>query len=88
MAALARRITVKKVSNVLEHMLGFFKTQLTHDEKTELLEAIAAYRIGLVPVLIPLTLIKHYVRKYGVDYLARQAFLAPYPEELMLRNHV
>lgn len=41
-----------------------------------------------MPVLVPLTLIKHYVRKYGVAYLARQIFLAPYPEELMLRNHV
>ena len=88
MAALARRATVTKVSNVLEHMLGFFKTRLTRDEKRELLDAIAAYRTRLVPVLVPLTLIKHYVRKYGVAYLARQIFLAPYPEELMLRNHV
>lgn len=88
MAALARRATVKPVSNVLEHMLGFFKKQLAHDEKAELLETIDAYRGGLVPVLVPLTLIKHYVRKYGLDYLARQVFLAPYPEELMLRNHV
>lgn len=87
-AALQPRATAKKVSNVLEHMLGYFKKQLTHDEKAELLEAIAAHRSGLVPVLVPLTLLKHYVRKYRVDYLARQVYLSPYPEELMLRNHV
>ena len=65
-------------------MLGFFKKQLTGDEKAELLEA---YRGSLVPLIVPLTLIKHYVRKYQVAYLARQVFLSPYPAELMLRNH-
>ncbi len=87
-AALARPATVKQTSNVLEHMVGYFKRELTRDEKAELLESIAAYRRGLVPVLVPLTLLKHYVRKYGNEYLARQVYLAPYPEELMLRNHV
>jgi uncharacterized protein YbgA (DUF1722 family)/uncharacterized protein YbbK (DUF523 family) len=88
MAALARPATVKKTTDVLEHMLGFFKRQLTHDEKAELLETIAAYHGELVPLIVPLTLVKHYVRKYQVEYLARQAFLNPYPAELMLRNHV
>lgn len=87
-AAVARPATVKQTSNVLEHMLGYFKRELTHDEKAELLETIAAYRRARVPVLVPLTLLKHYVRKYGNEYLARQVYLAPYPEELMLRNHV
>ena len=68
--------------------LGFFKKELTRDEKAELLEAIEAYRRSLTPLVVPLTLIKHYVRKYDVDYLARQVFLSPYPAELMLRNHV
>jgi uncharacterized protein YbgA (DUF1722 family)/uncharacterized protein YbbK (DUF523 family) len=88
MAALAQRTTVKKVTDVLQHMLGFFKDQLTRDEKAELLETVDAYRGALVPLIVPLTLIKHYVRKYEVRYLARQVYLSPYPAELMLRNHV
>lgn len=88
MAALGQRTTVKKVTDVLQHMLGFFKDQLTRDEKAELLETIDAYRGGMVPLIVPLTLIKHYVRKYEVAYLARQVYLSPYPAELMLRNHV
>jgi uncharacterized protein YbgA (DUF1722 family) len=69
-------------------MLGFFKKQLTTDEKAELLETIDSYRSSLVPLIVPLTLIKHYVRNYEVGYLSRQVFLSPYPAELMLRNHV
>ncbi len=88
MAALGQRTTVKKVTDVLQHMLGFFKKQLTSDEKAEMLETITAYRSSLVPLIVPLTLIKHYVRKYEVAYLARQVYLSPYPAELMLRNHV
>jgi uncharacterized protein YbgA (DUF1722 family)/uncharacterized protein YbbK (DUF523 family) len=88
MAALAQRITVKKVTDVLMHMLGFLKDHLTRDEKAELLETLDAYRGAMVPLIVPLTLIKHYVRKYDVAYLARQVYLSPYPAELMLRNHV
>ena len=88
MAALAVRATAKKSVNVLQHLLGFFKDELTRDEKAELLETVDAYRSALVPLIVPLTLIKHYVRKYEVGYLARQVYLSPYPAELMLRNHV
>lgn len=87
MAALAQPTTVKKVIDVLQHMLGFFKKQLTSDEKAEMLETIEAYRACQVPLIVPLTLIKHHVRKHQVSYLARQVFLSPFPAELMLRNH-
>jgi uncharacterized protein YbgA (DUF1722 family)/uncharacterized protein YbbK (DUF523 family) len=87
-AALSARATIKKTTDVLAHMLGFFRKQLTADEKAELLETIEAYRQEQVPLIVPLTLLKHYVRKYEVGYLARQVFLSPYPAELMLRNHV
>jgi uncharacterized protein YbgA (DUF1722 family)/uncharacterized protein YbbK (DUF523 family) len=87
-AALAQPTSVKKVTDVLQHMVGFFKKQLSSDEKVELLEVIDAYRASLVPLIVPLTLIKHYVRKYEVTYLARQVYLSPFPAELMLRNHV
>lgn len=87
-AVLAGRSTPRKVVDVLQHMLGFFKDRLSRDEKAELLETFDAYRMGLVPLVVPLTLVKHHVRKHGVGYLARQVFLSPYPAELMLRNHV
>lgn len=88
MAAVARPATTKKITDVFQHMVGFLKQQLAHDEKAELLETIDAYHKQLVPLIVPLTLIKHHVRKYQVSYLARQVFLNPYPAELMLRNHV
>jgi uncharacterized protein YbgA (DUF1722 family) len=81
-------LDIRKVTDVMQHMLGFFKKQLTSDEKAELLETIEAYRGSLVPLIVPLTLIKHHVCKYQVGYLARQVFLSPFPAELMLRNHV
>lgn len=87
-AALAQRTTPKKVTDVLQHMVGYFKRELSKDEKQELLEHLDLFRLGRVPLVVPLTLIGHYVRKFDVAYLKRQAFLAPYPAELMLRNHV
>jgi len=80
--------TPKKNTNVLQHMAGYFKEQLSTDEKKELLEVIANYHDGLVPLIVPITLLRHYVRKYQEDYLARQFYVNPHPLELMLRNHV
>jgi len=80
--------TAKKNTNVLMHMLGYFRKKLSADEKQELREGIEDYHKGLVPLIVPVTLIKHYVRKYDEQYLARQHYLSPHPLELMLRNHV
>jgi uncharacterized protein YbgA (DUF1722 family) len=88
MAALAQPATANREVDVLLHMLGFFKKMLSSDEKAEVLETIEAYRSGMVPLVVPITLIKHHVRKYQVAYLERQVFLSPYPAELMLRNRV
>jgi uncharacterized protein YbgA (DUF1722 family)/uncharacterized protein YbbK (DUF523 family) len=82
------RATIKKNTNVLQHMAGYFKKRFTQDEKKELTEVIAEYHNGLVPLIVPVTLIRHYVRKYDDDYLKDQAYLNPHPAELMLRNHV
>jgi len=87
-AALAVRTTPKKIYDVLQHMMGFFKRDLYADEKAELLQILDDYKAGQVPLVVPLTLVKHYVRKFDVVYLRRQVFLNPYPAELMLRNHV
>jgi uncharacterized protein YbgA (DUF1722 family)/uncharacterized protein YbbK (DUF523 family) len=88
MEAMAQRTTSAKCADVLTHMLGHLRLFLTHDEKQELLELIDRYRIRLIPLVVPVTLFRHYVRKYGVPYLERQVFLNPHPVELMLRNHV
>jgi uncharacterized protein YbgA (DUF1722 family)/uncharacterized protein YbbK (DUF523 family) len=88
MDALARMATVRKHTNVLLHMVGHFKELLESDETLELLASIEDYRLGLVPLVVPLTLVKHHVRRHKVEYLAGQVYLDPHPKELMLRNHV
>jgi uncharacterized protein YbgA (DUF1722 family) len=88
MRAMARPATPGKQTNVLQHMAGYFKDTLSADEKAELQDAIRDYRKRLVPLVVPLTLIRHHVRKLRVDYLDGKPHLAPHPKELMLRNHV
>jgi len=88
MKALSLVATVKKNASVLMHMMGYFKKQLTSDEKQELLEIIERYRKEYVPLVVPITLMKHYVRKYDQPYLKVQHYLNPHPAELTLRNHV
>jgi uncharacterized protein YbgA (DUF1722 family) len=80
--------TRRKNTNVLDHMAGYFKKRLTADEKEELRDVIDRYHRGLVPLVVPLTLLGHYVRRYDEPYLKRQVYLNPHPLELMLRNHV
>lgn len=87
MAALKLRCTLKKHTNVLMHILGYFKKQLTGDEKQELLDIIDNFKEGLIPLIVPVTLVNHYVRKYNEEYLAEQYYLNPHPLELKLRNH-
>jgi uncharacterized protein YbgA (DUF1722 family) len=86
--ALRLKTTPKKNTNVLQHMMGYFKKDLSPDEKQELLEVLDEYRRGIVPVIVPVTLIKHYVRKYKQPYLEQQVYLNPHPIALQLRNHV
>ena len=85
--ALRLRTTIRKNINVLQHMMGYFKKQLSADEKRELLETIELYRNEYVPLIVPVTLLKHYVRKYDQPYLKEQLYLNPHPIELKLRNH-
>ena len=80
--------TIKKNTNVLLHIAGYFKKQFSADDKRELLEIIDHYRKGHVPLIVPITLITHYVRKFDKPYLKQQYYLKPHPVELMLRNHV
>lgn len=87
MAALTLKATPGKNANVLMHALGHFKKQLTADEKKEALEVIDQYRAGYTPLVVPATLIAHFVRKYKEPYLASQTYFNPHPIELKLRNH-
>jgi uncharacterized protein YbgA (DUF1722 family)/uncharacterized protein YbbK (DUF523 family) len=81
------KTTVKKHLNVLEHILGYFKKQLSADEKQEMLEVFDRYRHEFVPLIVPITLLNHYVRKFDEPYLKEQVYLNPHPIELKLRNH-
>ncbi|HYB22036.1 MAG TPA: YbgA family protein, partial [Thermodesulfobacteriota bacterium] len=88
MEGLRRQTTAKKNANVLQHMIGYFREQLSADEKQELLEIIDQFRRGCFPLIVPITLMNHYVRKYEPPYLKNQYYLNPHPLELQLRNHV
>jgi uncharacterized protein YbgA (DUF1722 family)/uncharacterized protein YbbK (DUF523 family) len=87
MAALGLKSTPGKNANVLQHALGHFKKDLAPGEKQEALEIIDQYRAGYTPLIVPVTLIGHFVRKYEEPYLATQTYFSPHPVELKLRNH-
>ncbi|MFA6619232.1 MAG: DUF523 and DUF1722 domain-containing protein [Candidatus Neomarinimicrobiota bacterium] len=82
------KATVKKHVNVLQHIMGYFKNDLSSDEKQELLYVIQKYADHYVPLIVPIVLLQHYVRKYQDPYLLEQWYLNPHPDELKLRNHV
>jgi len=88
MAALSRIATKAKNANVLHHLMGFFKRDLDPPSRRELLAHVEEYRHGVVPLVVPLTLVAHYVRILEVAYLQDQIYLNPHPRELALRNHV
>ncbi|MGO9614565.1 MAG: YbgA family protein [Dissulfurispiraceae bacterium] len=88
MEGLCLPATCKKNTNVLIHVAGYFKKLLSGDEKKELTEIIQNYHQELIPLIVPIVLIRHYVRKYDQPYLKSQYYLHPHPIELMLRNHV
>ncbi len=86
--ALSIKATPRKHANVLQHIMGFLKDRMQSEEKQELLEVIEDYRREQVPLVVPLTLLRHYVRRYPSAYVSDQVYLEPHPRELMLRNRV
>ena len=86
MKALTFKATPKKNTDVLLHMIGFFKKVLSTLEKDDILNTIQDYRKGLLPLIVPVTLIRHQVHKHNIEYLKYQVYLNPHPKELMLRN--
>lgn len=85
--ALRLRSTTRKNLNVLLHVMGYFKKQLSPDEKQEILEILDQFKQKYLPLIVPITLFNHYVRKYDQPYLKSQVYLNPHPAELGLRNH-
>jgi len=88
MEALKKQATRSKHCNVLHHILGYFKKLLTSSDRHEILDVVEDFRNGLVPLVVPVTLLRHHIRCHGVTYLEKQSYLEPNPKELMLRNHV
>jgi len=87
MAALRVKATTKKHLNVLQHILGYLKRDLDTADKREVLALLEEYARGLVPLVVPLTLLQHHLSRHPVPYLHDQVYLEPHPKELMLRNH-
>jgi len=87
MTALKQKATVRKNVNVLQHMLGYFKKQLDDFDKREMLGLIEKYHQNLVPLIVPVTMLKHYIDRFQEPYLKDQYYLDPHPLELKLRNH-
>ncbi|HEX9944674.1 MAG TPA: DUF523 and DUF1722 domain-containing protein [Thermoanaerobaculia bacterium] len=85
---LHRPATRRGHTNVLHHLAGYVSDQIDREDRAELAEAIEHYRLGLLPLVVPLTLIRHHVRRLGAEYLQDQVYLEPHPHELMLLNHV
>ncbi|HUA33761.1 MAG TPA: DUF523 and DUF1722 domain-containing protein [Candidatus Binataceae bacterium] len=88
MAALSKPATRARHVNVLQHMAGYLREHLDSPARAELAELIDDYRNGLVPLVVPLTMLRHYVHRFDIAYLRGQVYLDPHPKELMLRNHV
>lgn len=82
------KATRKRHTNVLQHALGYLKRVLEPAEKREILTAVEDYRHGLLPLIVPVTLIRYNVRRHEIDYLLGQLYFDPHPKELLLRNHV
>ena len=85
MEALKIPATRKNHVNTLTHIQGYFSKHLVAAQRKELCEQIDGYRLGLLPLIAPLTLINHYLMQYPKDYLKGQSYLSPYPDELRLR---
>jgi uncharacterized protein YbgA (DUF1722 family)/uncharacterized protein YbbK (DUF523 family) len=86
--ALRTRATPRKHVNVMQHMLGHLKRAISAPEKAGVLATIEDYRHGLVPLVVPLSLLRFLIESHGIEYLQGQLYLEPHPRELALRNHV
>ena len=88
MTALQQKASRKSNTNVLMHLQGYLKNQLTTREKAKLGEVIEQYRNGIIPLIVPVTLLRSHFHSHPNDYISRQSYLQPYPDDLGLRNQL
>jgi uncharacterized protein YbgA (DUF1722 family)/uncharacterized protein YbbK (DUF523 family) len=88
MQTLKRRVNRKRHVNVLQHIMGYLKKRIDSDDKAELSESIETYRRGEIPLIVPITLLRHYFRRHPDPYMEKQLYLRPYPDKLGLRNGI
>lgn len=86
MAILKVKATRGNHVNVLQHIQGYLKKHLDSDDKSELSDSIEQYRLGYLPLIVPITLLRHHFMKYPDDYIDHSYYMHPYPNELMLLN--
>lgn len=87
MGGLARPASPGRQANALQHMAGYVSKALDSGDRQELKQALEDYRQNRSPLVAPLTLIRHHVRRLNVETLDGQTYLNPHPSELLLRNH-
>ena len=88
MEALAVMTTPQKHNDALLHILGFLKNLLSSEQKADILKSIDNYRLGIHPLIVPITLLNHYITIHKVPYIQDQLYLQPHPIDLSLRNHI
>lgn len=88
MTALAKKASAGRQVNVLEHIAGYFSEKVEASERAEIVALTEDFRKGLVPLAVPLALIRHQVQRFKLDYIAGQSYLSPHPKELSLRSHI
>jgi len=81
------KATVSKNYNVLQHIMGYFRKELTADDKKYILHVFDQYKEGLIPLIVPVTLMNYFINRFDEKYLSNQYYLSPFPDELKLRNH-
>lgn len=87
MEIMSGHTSLKKQTDVLFHLFGFFKKEISSAEKEEFLELVKQYKNKMIPMIVPITMLRHYLKKYPVDWLKAQVYFDPYPEALLLRSY-
>lgn len=88
MTLLKKVVTRGQHVNVLQHIQGYLKKELSPEDKAELGEIFERYRLGELPLIVPITLLKHHFRKTPDPYIEESFYMSPYPQELNLINQL
>lgn len=88
MDALQSKASVGRQVNTLQHIAGYFSKSIERGEKAEITTLLDDFRQGLVPLAVPMALMRHHVRRLKIDYIENQSYLNPHPKELSLRSHM